>query len=759
MTRLQRLGRGLMLLAAVCMAPAAAFEVTDIQLEGLERISAGTVFNYLPIKIGDEVDSADVSKAIRTLFKTGFFSDVQLLAEANVLIVVLEERPAISEIDIEGNELLETEPLLEGLAGIGLAKGRVFKRALLEQVEQELRRQYFGQGQYSVRIESTVTPLGRNRVAIKIIVTEGATAKIRQINIVGNEAFDDDALRDQFKLSTPTLFSFISNNDQYSKQKLAGDLETIRSHYLNLGYINFRISSTQVSVSPDKLDIYITINVSEGEQFTISEVKLTGDLIVPANELVDLIQSRPQDIFSRQQVTATSRLLSERLGEEGYAFANVNTIPKIDNEKNTVALTFFVDPGHQVYVRRINFSGNSKTRDEVLRREMRQIESARISTTKVSRSKERLQRLGYFQDVNVETPPVPGLPDQVDVNYSVVEQASGNIVAGIGFSQSQGVILNASVSQSNFMGSGKQVSFAINNSDLNQTYSFAFTNPFFTVDGVSRGFNISYRETDADEVDIARYSTDVFSTGVTYGIPVNEFDRVRFGLRYENTVLTSGIFASDEVNQFVLDNGDKFDTISANVSWSHDSRNKAIFPTRGDYQQLSLDLALPGGGLEFYKAQYKLESVRPLPWGMTVSVKGEIGYGDGYGDTNGLPLFENFFAGGARSVRGYEDFSLSPLDTNGDPLGGNLKTTGSLEVYIPVPLDKFKNSVRIGAFFDVGNAFGTNDKFALSELRSSVGVSGIWISPMGPMKLSIATPINDQATDEIQSFQFALGAF
>ena len=503
MTRLQRLGRGLMLLAAVCMAPAAAFEVTDIQLEGLERISAGTVFNYLPIKIGDEVDSADVSKAIRTLFKTGFFSDVQLLAEANVLIVVLEERPAISEIDIEGNELLETEPLLEGLAGIGLAKGRVFKRALLEQVEQELRRQYFGQGQYSVRIESTVTPLGRNRVAIKIIVTEGATAKIRQINIVGNEAFDDDALRDQFKLSTPTLFSFISNNDQYSKQKLAGDLETIRSHYLNLGYINFRISSTQVSVSPDKLDIYITINVSEGEQFTISEVKLTGDLIVPANELVDLVQPRPQDIFSRQQVTATSRLLSERLGEEGYAFANVNTIPKIDNEKNTVALTFFVDPGHQVYVRRINFSGNSKTRDEVLRREMRQIESARISTTKVSRSKERLQRLGYFQDVNVETPPVPGLPDQVDVNYSVVEQASGNIVAGIGFSQSQGVILNASVSQSNFMGSGKQVSFAINNSDLNQTYSFAFTNPFFTVDGVSRGFNISYRKTDTDEVDIA----------------------------------------------------------------------------------------------------------------------------------------------------------------------------------------------------------------------------------------------------------------
>ncbi len=735
------------------------FVVKDIRVEGLQRISAGTVFNYLPVKVGDTLDEARSQEAIRALFKTGFFKDVRLEREGEVLVVIVDERPAIASITFFGNKDIDTETLTRALKGQGLAEGEVFDRALLDKVEQELKRQYFSRGKYAVQVTTTATPLERNRVAITIDISEGRAARIKEINIVGNQAFSDKELLDEFQLTTPTLVSFYTRSDQYSKQKLSADLETLRSFYLDRGYLAFTIDSTPVSITPDKQDIYITINVTEGDVYTVKETRIAGETVVPADDLAKLIEVEKGGVFSRKAATESSARIIERLGEEGYAFANVNIVPDIAQAEKQVALTFFVDPGKRVYVRRINFAGNTKTRDEVLRREMRQVEGGWISTEKIKRSRTRLEKLGYFEEVNVETPAVPGTADQVDVNFAVVEKPSGNLLAGLGFSQSQGIIFNTTVSQENFLGSGKRVNFAFNNSDVNTTYSFGYTNPYYTLDGVSRGFSLFSRKTDAAEANIAQYTTDTVGGFVNFGIPVTEFDSVQLSLGYENLDVKTGTETPVEFRNFLAANDSRFDAIQLSAGWAHDTRNRAVFATEGVLQNFSAELGAPGGNLQYYKASYRHQWLYPLGKRWGVMLNGDVGYGDSYGDTTELPFFENFYGGGPRSVRGFKENSLGPRSAStGRPLGGNMRLVGNAELVFPTPFVKDSKSVRLSGFVDAGGVFSNQSGYDSGGFRYSTGVSGQWLSPLGALTVSVAVPLNDKATDDTQIFQFTFGA-
>lgn len=748
---------GMMLIGIVQAAE--PFTVSDIRAEGLQRISAGTLFNYLPVKVGDRLDDNSSAEALKALYRTGFFDDIHFERDGDVLIVVVEERPAIAQIAFSGNQDIETKQLEEGLRGIGLAEGQVFNTSLLERIEQELTQLYFARGKYGVEIKSTVTPLERNRVALEIDIREGQVAKIRDIRIIGNEDFETEDLLDLFLLQTPTIFTFFDDSDQYSKQKLAADIERLRSFYLDQGYLRFAINSTQVSISPDRKDVFITINLTEGEPYMVTEVNLAGELVVADDELTPLVQTRPGAIFSRRETTATSEALSRRLGDEGFAFANVNTVPEIDDSNHTVVVTFFVDPGRRVYVRRITMRGNNSTRDEVLRREMRQMESAWFSTSNVNRSRQRLQQLGYFEEVTVETPAVAGSPDQVDLEFQVKEQPAGNISVGAGFSQSQGVIFSTSISQDNFFGTGKRVSLAFNNSEANTIYSFNYFNPYYTVDGISRGFGLFYRETDADELDITNASLDVYGGNVTFGIPLSETNRIRLTTEYKNTDITLGSNPRSDLIAFVAEEGNVYDTLTQAVTWSHDTRDQAVFPTRGGRQRITGEVAIPAFDLEYYKISYDHSRYWPLTRTFTFSLDGDVAFGDAYGDTKDLPPFEKFFAGGLNCVRGFEENSLGPRDpVTDDPFGGNLRVCGRAELLAPLAITDSK-SVRISGFFDIGNVFDTLDEsFDAAELRYSVGVGLTWLSPIGPLTFSFAQPLNDESGDEVETFQFRLGA-
>lgn len=751
----------------LCTGPTLAqvFQIADIRVEGLQRIAAGTVFNYLPVQVGDTVSDDVTAQIIRTLYGTGFFDDVAVERDGDVLVIAVRERPAVAEIEITGNKSLNTEVLKQGLVEVGLAEGRVFDPSVLDRIEQELERQYFASGKYGVGIESTVSPLERNRVAIRIEIDEGLTARLKQINIVGNEAFTDKELLRELKLGTTNWLSFYTKNDRYSKQQLAGDLESLRSFYLDRGYIGFEITSTQVSISPDKKDIYLTIAVDEGDVFRVSDLQLAGEPSVPAARLFPLIHMRRGEVYSRKTATESAERISQLLGDEGYAFANVNAVPEVDEDNNTVAVTFFVDPGKRVYVRRINMQGNTRTRDEVLRREMRQLETAWFSTELVKRSRERLQRLGYFEEVNIETPAVPGTADQVDVNVTVKERPSGNLMAGIGFSQSEGLIFNTSVSQSNFLGTGKRVAFAFNTSRTAQLYRLAYTNPYYTIDGISRGFDVSYRSTDFDQLIGADYSTDVGRAAINFGLPISDTARAGIGAYYQYTKFYAGrsLLAQD----FVAENGDVFNDFFLTASYVNDSRDSAIFPNEGTLQSLFGEVAIPGSDLQYYRLTYRGRHYLPLGRRLTLALKGDLGYGDGYGSTDALPFFENFYAGGPRSVRGFKANTLGPRETtiDEDPVGGNLELTGGIEIYAPPPLgENLANTVRVGAFFDFGNVWWTEDTalveptgFELGDLRYSTGLSFAWLSPVGALSLSLAYPLNKQDQDEEQVFQFTFG--
>ncbi len=753
------------------------FVIDNIVVEGLQRISAGTVFNYLPVKVGDRLDERAISQSIRELYKTGFFKDIRLEKQAGTLIVSVLERPAISDIEFEGNKDLDSEELSKALKQIGFYEGRVYDKAVLLRVVDELKRQYYARGKYAVRIDAKVTPLERNRVGIKIDVSEGRVTLINQINIVGNKAYETDDLLDEFELTTPTLFSFYTKTDQYSKQKLAGDLEKLRSYYLDRGYINFKIESTQVAITPDKKHIYITINVSEGQKYTIKEVKLAGDLIIEPKEIFPVVAIQKGQYFSRKHITQTSEAIVDLLGKAGYAFSNVNPIPQVDNDTKEVTMTFFVDPGSRVYVRRINIIGNTNTSDEVIRREMRQFENSWISTADVDRSRARLQKLGFFKEVSVETPAVPGASDLVDVVYSVEEQSTGSINAGLGFSQSQGLILNFSVAQNNFLGTGDRYAVAANTSDANTIYSFSTTDPYFTDDGISRTYRASWRETDLAEENLSNYATDNVNVGIGFGVPINEFDRIGFAFDFENTHidlpddLTS---TSYNILKFVADEGDDFNTLRFSANWSHDSRNKAIFPTRGAYQRFSGDLALPGSDLQFYHLNYVQQRFFPLSKNMTFMLKGNIGYGDTIGGDS-FPPFERYYAGGMNDIRGYKSNTLGPRDDvphdipsiggrpafvlqpTGDPLGGQLKVIGNAEMILPIPFVKDSSAYRLSGFFDMGNVFATASDFEFKELRYTTGLAGAWLSPFGLLRVSIAAPLNEKDQDETETFQFSFG--
>ena len=752
-----------LLLCAVFVPLEAAeeFIIQDIRVEGLERITPGTVFNYLPMRVGDRFDDSRSSEAVRALFKTGFFDDVRLERDGNVLVFLFKERPAIGSIQMSGNKDVKTEDVLESLKQFGFAEGRVFVQAQLDQVEQELRRQYYAAGKYGARIETTVSPLDNNRVGIVIEVSEGVAARIKQINIVGNTVFEEAELLKQFESSAPGLLSFFTKDDQYSKQKLAGDLESLRSYYLDNGYLNFNVDSTQVSITPDKKDIYITINISEGEPFTVTEVRLAGDLIVPKEELFGLVEIGAGDLFSRKKVTDTSKRLTDRIGEEGYSFGNVNAIPDIDQAAKTVALTFFIDPGKRVYARRINFAGNVKTKDEVLRREMRQQEGGWLSTTQVERGKERLERTGYFKEVNVETVPVPGTADQVDVNYTVEEAPGGRLGGGLGFSPGQGVIFNASVVQDNFLGSGKRISFNFNNSRVNTNYAIGYLNPYFTVDGISQGFNLFYRDTNAVRANLAAYETRDVGGEINIGFPVSENNSIFAALKYRNTQIDLLSRSGAQIRNFVNQNGSEFDILSLSASFSYDTTNRRILPDKGTLHRIRVEGSLPtfGNSLKYYKVDYQTKWFKDLYRDFVFSLSADLGYGDAYGETTELPFFENFFAGGPRTVRGFKTNTLGPLDSNLRPLGGDTKIIGRAELILPAPfLDEYKRSFRLTGFIDAGNVYGSGQKIDLGQIRYSTGIGAIWVSPFGVVQASIAMPLNKQTGDQTENFQFTFGA-
>ncbi|MCZ6868902.1 MAG: outer membrane protein assembly factor BamA, partial [Gammaproteobacteria bacterium] len=662
------------------LAFAESWQVSDIRVNGLQRVSAGVVFGAIPAEAGDTLDEVSVQQLVRSLFRTGLFDDIRMARDGDVLVINVIERPAIDSITVDGNKSIPTENLLEGLADQGLAEGEIFKRATLERTELELTRQYLAQGRYGASIDATVTDLPRNRVAVSIQVYEGSTAGIRHINVVGNEEFSDAELLDMFELSLPGFMSFYTKNDKYAREKLAGDIEKLESYYQDRGYVNFTVASTQVSITPNKEEVYITLNVSEGEIYRIGDVDLVGELHdVPPEALRRMIGVRKGQVFSRAAVTATEERLIQVLGNNGYTFANATGIPE-PREEGVVDVKFFVDSGKRVYVRRISFQGNTLTHDEVLRREMRQIEGGWASTSQIDFSKVRLERLGYFKAVNVETPQVPGTDDQVDVRYAVSEQPSGSISASLGFAQSSGLILGANYQENNVGGTGNSLGLGISWSQFQRSLNFNWFDPYFTVDGVSRGYSAFFRKTDFDEANIATFSTDAFGSSVNWGFPISETERLGFGFGFDHTNITAGVFPALEIREFLAQEGDTFLNFKLTGSWQSSSLNRGLFATAGISQNFSIELAVPGSDLQFYKAIYSAQMLIPVRRNFTLRMRTKLGYGDAYGQDDTLPFYEHFFAGGFGSVRGYDVNSLGPRTTNdpgdpfvdrfGDPYGG-----------------------------------------------------------------------------------------
>ena len=747
----------LLLLSSLYALPASAFEpfqVKDIRVEGIQRTEAGTIFSYLPIKVGDTLTEEKAAEAIKSLYATGFFKDVRLEADGDVLVVAVVERPAIAEITFVGQKEFDKDKLRDALKQIGLAQGRIFDRSLLEKAEQELKTQYLSHGRYAVEITTTVTPLERNRVALNFSIAEGEVAKIRQINVVGNKAFSEGDLVDLFVLTTPGLLTWYSKNDQYSKQKLEGDLETLRSFYLNQGYLEFTIDSTQVAIAPDKKDIYITVNVTEGEKYTVSDIRLAGELLVPEAELNKLIKLKKGQLFSREKLTESTKLIVDRLGNEGYAFANVNPVPEIDREKKQVAFTLYVDPGRRVYVRRINISGNTTTRDEVIRREMRQLESGWYSAEKLKRSKQRVDKLGYFSEVSVDTVNVPGAPDEVDVEVKVVERPTGNLLFGIGYSTAEKVILSASISQSNLFGSGNALSLQVNSGSVNKVLALSFTNPYFTDDGVSLGVDAYQRNIDAQNLNsVTPYKTSTLGTGVRLGVPVTEYDTISYGLAVERTNIETFANSPEQYIEFVDIFGTTNTALIGTVGWARDGRDSAIYTTSGVLQRLNFELAVPPAEMRYYRATYRLEWFLPVGRENVLQLSGGVGYANGY-DGLPVPFYKNFYLGGIGSVRGYDTASIGPKDANGNALGGTTQTFGSVEFYFPFPGLQKDRSVRLSVFFDTGQV--SND-FDFASRAMSAGLALSWFSPVGPIKISYARAIAPPPGSKLQPFQFSLG--
>jgi len=774
------------LLLNTSLALAQGFKISDIRINGLQRVSAGSVFGALPLNVGDEADDRRLVDSTRALFKTGFFQDIQLSREGDVLIINVVERPSVASIEFEGNKAISTDDLMKGMKQSGLAEGEIFQRATLEGVRNELQRQYVAQGRYSASVDTEVVPQPRNRVGVKIKIDEGEVASIQHINVVGNTAFPDEALIDQFTLKTSNWLSFFKNDDKYAREKLSGDLERLRSYYLDRGYINMDIASTQVSMTPDKKHVYITVNIQEGQKYRVRSVKLSGELKVPEDQVNSLLLVQKGQVFSRKLMTTTSELITRRLGNEGYTFANVNGVPQVHEEDHTVDVTFAVDPGKRAYVNRINFRGNTKTDDKVLRREMRQMEGGWASTYLIDQSKVRLDRLGFFKEVNVETPAVAGVDDQLDVNYAVEEQASGSITASVGFAQSSGLILGGSISQSNFLGTGNYASLGLTRSSYQSKYNIGFTDPYFTADGVSLGYNAFYSKTDYNDYyddGVSYYAINSFGLGTTLGYPINETSRLSFGLTAQHDSIEPGTYSADEIYDFVDREGKEFTNFKANLGWSESTLNKGVLATRGHSQNLNVMVTVPGSDLSFYKIDYSGQTFLPITNSTSLRFHTKLGYGGGYGSTDSLPFYETYTAGGEGSVRGFESGTLGPRNTpatgayssagqayytdrDTEALGGNILITGGAEYLFPVPFIKDNKSVRTSVFWDVGTVYSDKCYLSttqgcgsvdLSQMASSVGVGVTWYSPLGPLSVNLAYPIRTPENADKQVFQFSMG--
>ena len=847
------------LLPGTAQAQSEAFNISDIRVEGLQRISPGSVFAALPIGVGDVADTYAIRASAKNLFATGNFDDISIGRDGSVLVVTVAERPSISEITIDGNKAIETEALLDGLKGAGLSVGNVFQRSTLEGMQLELQRQYVLQGRYDARIEAEVIPEPRNRVSIAIDVNEGTVASIKHINVVGNTIYTDEQLRDIFELKTTGWLSFFTSDDKYSKEKLTSDFEALSSYYLDRGYLEFNIDSTQIAISPGMEAVYITANVTEGEKFTVSEVGLSGDLVLPEDDLRRFLLVQPGQVYSQTLITTTEEYLTRRLGNEGYNFATVTGIPEVEEGSN-VKIKFFVDPGKRTYVRRIDFSGNLDTSDDVLRREMRQMESAPASASAIEQGRIRLQRLGFFKTVEAETDEVAGYDDLIDVEYTVTEQSFGSIGGSIGYAQDAGLILGLNLQQNNFLGTGRRVGVNLNSSRYQDVISLNYTNPYFTEDGVSRGFSVFYRKTDLSEINVASYTTDTVGATMNFGYPISETQRLGFSFGVTDTKITAGQYAVQEIKSsprlepevenwyestlqadgtyaaaevlrpiaelpitaltvpeqlgFLDLNGDEYLNFSVTGSWLQSTLNRGQLATRGVSQSVALEVAVPLSDLEFYKLTYRGEIYLPVYQEFVLHLRGELGYGGGYGDTTELPFYEHFFAGGFGSVRGFEANTLGPrstppliynsnspitqIDENGnptqvggpsgrgfgyvvdprtgklivqpistrpDPFGGNVLAEGSAELLFPMPFIKDRSSLRSAFFFDVGNVFNTNCRgnqincfdVDAGELRYSVGIGVTWLSGFGPLTFSLAKPLNASEIDEREVFQFTLG--
>ncbi len=747
------------LISLLCMSPAWAIEpftVKDIRVEGVQRTEAGTVFSYLPVKVGDTLDGTRAAEAIRALYATGFFKDVRLEVEQGVLIVLVHERPSIAGIELNGIKDFPAQQLKDNMKYAGLAEARIFDKGALDKAVQELKRQYVARGKYGVSVTTTVTELERNRVSIVFNVVEGEVSKIKQINIVGNRAYEEDELLDMMKLGTTNWMSWFSSSDQYSKPKLSADMETLRSFYMDSGYLEFNIDSTQVSITPDKKDIYITINITEGEKYTVSRTGVSGNTLVAKEEIEQLIQVKPGDTFSRKALTETSKKIGERLGQEGHAFANVNAIPELDKEKHQVAFNFVIDPGQRVYIRRINIAGNSKTRDEVIRREFRQVEGAWFDMDKIKKSKQRVDKLNFFSAVDVETPPVQGTADQMDVGVRVEEKSTGTVSLGAGFSDGEGMTLAAGVSQANLFGSGNHASTQVNTSKVNQVYSLSYTNPYFTDDGMSRGFDVYQRNSDSSDTAVSAFSSRTLGGGMRFGVPIGEDESISYGLAFEQTDLSLTALSSARLTQYVNDFGASNASLTGTVGWVRDTRDSAIYTTEGTVQRAFAEIALPVLDMRYYKLNYKHQWYHPLSGDFTLLLNGEAGVGGGYGGET-MPFFKNFYAGGTGSVRGYDSNSLGPRDANNLALGGTKRVVGNVELLMPIPGVKEK-SVRMSGFIDAGAVYGPGDLPGSAGLRYSTGAAVTWMSPVGPIKFSYAVPLNEQQGDELQKFQFTLGS-
>ena len=773
MARALRAGWLPVVLWLAAASPAAAFVVKDIELQGLQRLEAATVFTYLPLEVGEEFDDERSSEVLRALFKTQLFSDVTLSRRGDVLVIRVVERPAITEIDFTGLDIIKDEDLQEVLEEAGIATGRIFNQQLLDRLHREILQQYHAVGRYNAEVDVAVEELGENRVRIDIRVAEGEAASIRQVHLIGNLSYTEEELLDLFESEPPAWYDFLTDSGQYSKLTLSGDLERLQTFYLNRGFLKFRVESAQISLSPDREGIYITVHLSEGRRFVVREVTLSGLFVVAQAELVRGMTIRAGEYFSNARMQDTSAQLTERLGEDGYAFAKVNPITELDEERGEVAINFFIDPGQRVYVRRIEIVGNDSTQDEVLRRELRQIEGGWLSPPLLERSRRRLQRLEYIESAEIEQLRVPGTADQVDLKVTVTERLAGNFSIGAGFSSGSGLTLATGVEQENFLGSGNRVGFHFNNSDTARRYSFDFHNPYYTINGVSRGFGISTRRVDtSDNNNLTEYKSRDFLVYLSYGIPISDESFFSFTTRVQRINLDSSAASTPEVFAFLRDHDGQcraaaaggeptfceasYNNLALAGAFRFDTRDRSLFTRDGSLREVSAQMTVPFSDLTYYTLGYRQEEHFRLTDDVSFSVMGELAYGSDYGDTADLPFFEKFVTGGPRSVRGYKVNTLAPRDAIGRPFGGNFKAGYSTEVTFPVPYVTEAN-LRGAVFFDSGYVFEEFDDFELGDMRASVGIGFSWLSPLGGVSMSVSAPINRQTGDKTESFQFNLG--